>query len=78
MAALFARARTEQLWFYCGYQGLWFSPDELSRAQEEGRFRWGAGNWELRNPEEAIRPLEKQVAAIAKEIADLRERIARG
>lgn len=48
---LFKKAREEGLWFHCGYQDLWFSPDELEKMQtEEGRFIWGAVNWTLRNP----------------------------
>jgi len=66
---MFARARQERLWFHCSYQDLWFSPDELERAQADGRFRWGAVNWSLRDPKEQIDYLKRKAAAVAEEAA---------
>jgi len=68
---LFVRADREGLWFYSPYQRLWFSPNELRVYLDDGRFRWGAVNWVLRDPHEAlaearaaVRNAEKEVAAI--------------
>lgn len=57
---LFRRAEQEGLWFYSPYQQLWFSPEALRRQQERGSFRWGAVNWELRDPRERIAELRRQ------------------
>lgn len=54
LAPLFERARKEKLAFYCNYQGMWFSPDELEKLQSSGRFIWGACNWQLRDPKERV------------------------
>lgn len=51
---LYERAKKEKLWFYCKYQDLWFTPDELMQYQSDGRFVWGAKNWELKDPVERL------------------------
>jgi len=51
---MFKKARKEGLWFSCNYQSLWFSPNELEKAHKQGRFAWGAVNWELRDPKERL------------------------
>ncbi len=61
MNELFTLARAKGLWFWSHYQGIWFSPDELIRLRAEGRFRWGAQNWELRNPEEYLEETRRRV-----------------
>lgn len=57
---LFAKAEQHGLWFYSPYQSLWFSPAALHEAQAKGRFRWGAVNWELRDPLERVRELRHE------------------
>ncbi len=52
---LIAQARAEGKWLHCSYQDLWFSPDELEAANRDGRFRWGAVNWTVRDPGEMVR-----------------------
>lgn len=54
MRPLFKQARDEGKWFWCHYQDLWFSPDQLESEQTNGKFRWGAVNWKLRDPAERI------------------------
>lgn len=54
MRPLFEQARREGKWLYTSYQQLWFSPDQLEAEQRAGRFRWGACNWELRDPMEQV------------------------
>ena len=56
---LFEKAEKEKLWFNCSYQNLWFSPKELKKYQEEGRFIWGVDNWTLLNPMERVTEFEK-------------------
>jgi len=74
---LIQQARDEGKWLWCRYQGLWFSPDQLEAEHEEGRFIWGAVNWELRDPQErleeakrAARDANERVDKIAAEIGD--------
>lgn len=64
MESLFRRAREERLWFFSSYQQLWFSPEELKRAQDCGDFRWGVANWELRDPRERVNQLRTQATAL--------------
>jgi len=75
LQALIAKAKREGKWLRCGYQGLWFSPKELTEANEKGRFLWGVVNWELCDPMDKIKGLEKNKARIDIEIAEMRERI---
>lgn len=57
---MFVQAEKQGLWFYCRYQSLWFSPTSLHKEQANGRFRWGAMNWELRDPLERVRELRHE------------------
>ena len=63
LVPMFAKARAEGLWFHCGYQDLWFSPDELDAANKEGRFIWGAVNWTLRDPRERLEQLKNAIVS---------------
>ncbi len=65
---LFEEARERGLWFFCHYQQIWFSPDELERQHAEGKFRWGAINWQLRDPEEHVSGLVKARDAAESEL----------
>lgn len=51
---LITQARKEGKWLHSRYQNVWFSPDELEAANQEGRFLWGAVNWALRDPHEMV------------------------
>ncbi len=57
LAPLFAEAARTGAWFHCTYQNLWFAPEELRAEQAAGRFRWGPGNWKLRDPQERVAEL---------------------
>lgn len=59
---LFEQARREGKWFWCAYQDLWFSPDDLERQQAKGSFIWGAVNWQLRDPREKLAQEEREAA----------------
>lgn len=61
MEELFKQARENCLWFHSSYQNLWFSPDELQAHRANGRFRWGAENWKLRNPDERLKELADNI-----------------
>ncbi len=67
LAPLFKEADEKGLWFYCSYQDLWFSPDDLRSEQANGRFVWGAVNWRLRRPSERMDQLQE--AAISAKLA---------
>lgn len=63
LKGMFARARSEDLWFWTSCQDLWFHPDELERLQnEERRFCWGPANWELRDPMEQVAEIDAMIA----------------
>ena len=64
LEALFTRAKAEGRWcFYGGIGGpVWLSPAELRAKQAEGKWCWGAPNWELRSPTEMIEIADRQIA----------------
>lgn len=72
---LFERARKEGLWFWCSYQGLWFTPDELEAEHRRGSFIWGAVNWSLRDPKELVAEAEVEAANAARRLAEVRRRV---
>lgn len=61
LGPMFKEAREKGLWFHCGYQDLWLSPEELEKEQAHGRFLWGACNWDLRNPKEHLKSLYQDI-----------------
>ena len=61
LEAMFKEADETGKWFWCHYQDLWFSPDKLRKEQAEGRFRWGAVNWKLRDPAERVLETEAKL-----------------
>jgi len=71
------QARKDGLWLYTDYQGLWFSPDQLDAANDEGRFLWGPVNWELRDPAEKLAALDRAVTAAEKERDNFKGLLAR-
>lgn len=75
--AMMERAINQNLWFHCCYQDLWFSPSELQAAWTEGRFRWGAVNWTLRNPSERRAELAAEREAKDRELEDFESRVRR-
>jgi hypothetical protein len=72
---LFHEAEVSGKWFRSYYQNLWFSPTELRMAQARGEMRWGAVNWELRDPSERLAVLEQQALHAAEAVLSFRARI---
>lgn len=60
---LFILARSQNLWFFHGGLSgpLWFSPDDLEAEQKNGKFIWGAGNWQLRSPLDQLAQLDTDI-----------------
>lgn len=73
---LIAQARAEGKWLHCSYQDLWFSPDQLETANREGRFRWGAVNWTLRDPEEMVRQRADDLRCAEQDYLDAVKRVS--
>jgi hypothetical protein len=72
---MFKEAREKGLWFYCSFEDLWFSPDELKSEQKNGNFIWGVCNWELRNPKEHVACLENRIRSAERELLDFQSRL---
>lgn len=72
---LFEQARKEGKWFWCHYQDLWFTPDELEKHHADGKFIWGAVNWELRDPEELINEARERVRSAREALQKTIERV---
>lgn len=74
---IIARAKKEKKWLFTHYQGLWFSPVDLEKANAEGRYLWGEVNWTLRDPQEHLCEL-RRVACVAEEEAVKFEKLLEG
>jgi len=72
LEALVREAEAKGLWLFAGYQQLWFSPKGLRAAWADGRFRWGAVNWQLRDPQERVKELEAAVRAAEQDLKTFR------
>lgn len=57
---MFSEARRTGKWFWCGYQDLWFSPDDLEAEQKASKFIWSAVNWKLRAPQERLAEAQRR------------------
>ena len=77
MEPLFRSAETNNLWFHCAYQDLWFSPKDLREAQAKGTFCWGPLNWTLRSPGEHQKQLISKLESAKQAIQDFSERLLR-
>jgi hypothetical protein len=75
LKSLFEEADKKGLWFFSNYQSIWFSPKELREQHKQGRFQWGAANWQLRDPYEQFAELHSRKIGIDKQIDDLKKRI---
>ena len=69
-------AEKQKMWMFCQYQALWFSPQELRKAQAEGRFRWGPVNWQIRDPQERMAELERGIALAIRDRDDFAKRLS--
>jgi hypothetical protein len=73
---LFKKARKEKLLFQSNYdRDIIFTPDELKKAQAEGRFVWGPVNWELIEPERIKQWLKIKVDEAQKDYQSFLERL---
>jgi MoxR-like ATPase len=72
---LFEKARKEKLLFRSYYQSLIFIPDELEKAQAEGRFVWGPSNWELVHPGNIKAALEDEIDTAKREYQSFLDRL---
>lgn len=70
---MFDLAEKKGLWFFSEYQQIWISPGELREAQNNGKFRWGAWNWRLRDPKEHLFDLRAKAERSKMEADELEE-----
>lgn len=77
LMAMFNEARAKNLWFYHGGLSgpLWLSPNELQSFQEKGEYRWGASNWQLRDPQERLYELEVATTKLLTERKEFERRM---
>ena len=73
---MFKEADEKGLWFFCQYQSMWLSPNELKEWHQKGKFIWGEPNWQLKNPIELIAELEEEIKNKQKRILEIKERIS--
>jgi hypothetical protein len=71
---LFKEAKEKDLIFYCRYQGLYFTPQELRDQHGKGKFVWGFVNWEVVPRNTPIKSLERLIARQQKNLEDLKKR----
>lgn len=81
MEPLFDEARRNGKWFWCRYQDLWFSPDQLAAQHANGKFIWSAVNWQLRDPIERLKEAQDRASKAQNEVdriaADIAAEFAR-
>ncbi len=75
---LIDQAEREGKWLFCSYQQLWFSPSELRAANQEGRFRWGAMNFRLRDPSEKLTQLSNSIRSAQTDRESFIRRLSHG
>lgn len=73
---LFEKANKKELWFYNQNMDIWFSPQELKKYQDEGRFLWGPDSWQLRSPNERIAELDGRIKMMESEMFSFKRRIS--
>lgn len=76
MELMFQEAERTGKWFYCSYQDLWFSAKDLRKRRENGCFRWGVENWELRDPQERLAQLKIALEAMKKAVEAFEAKIS--
>lgn len=69
LEAHIAKAESERKWLWCHYQDIWFSPAQLRAQIKDGKFRWGAVNWKLRDPQERIEEANRRASLANAEAA---------
>jgi hypothetical protein len=77
LSPLMERARKEGLWFHCGYQDMWFAPDELQKRWDRGELIWGPVNWELRDPKVLLEQAKESVYSAVRRRDELEKRLSR-
>jgi Zn-finger protein len=75
LGTLIEKAKCENLWFYNSYYNMWVSPTELAKKNKEGKLIWGANNWILRNPQEKVSELKREIEAIEDELIQFQMRM---
>lgn len=69
------QAEREGLFLWTSYQDIWFSPSAIRAAWEEGRFRWGAINWSLRDPKEKLAEIKASIGRRIEEYDALADKV---
>ena len=67
LESLCKEAEEKKLWIHCHYQNLWFTPNELRTANADGRFIWGRVNFTLRDPQEKLDEIDRQIERLNSE-----------
>lgn len=70
-------AERRGLWLRSPYQNLWFSPQELRDQNAKGSFCWGPLNFELRDPQEMVRALEREIEGKKQALDNFIARVAK-
>lgn len=74
--ALIDQAEAEKKWLWSRYQDLWFSPAQLREQNRNGKFRWGAVNFKLRDPQERVEEANKRASLATVEAARIAAEVA--
>lgn len=65
-------------WLNTYYQNLWFTPAQLRKENQNGKFCWSAENFSLRDPVERMRELNANQQKAAAEYERVNRMLGRG
>lgn len=74
--AMIAEAKRRDCMLHCGYQDMWFTPEQLKAEHAKGSFRWGSCNFEFVSMRDYLAELAKEANHHEQAAINLRSQIA--
>lgn len=68
-------AEKQGLWIHIHYQDLWYSPKEMRKEFNDGKFLWNRTSFELRDPQEHLVILERLLTAAKNSVDSFKARM---
>lgn len=75
LESMMQEAEATGKWVYSPYHQISFAPMELRAAWAEGKYRWGADNWEIQSPLVILAELQKEADTANRAVENFKHRI---